>query len=1134
VDTLVVPPDISSPYVGLIPYDEAHRCFFFGRELDADVITDNILNRKLTILYGTSGVGKSSLLNVGLPKALAARGSEATLIVRNEWHDPPAAIKWLYSIAPASGGKLPEKVLVFDQFEEFFYYSREPTEIAPAIVEVIRGGHHVLLCVREDSLYLLDALRLQLPTLFDTILELQHLGYDAVKEAIDNPVREWSRRVRPVVIDGDFADTLIRQLSDAKHIEDAHVELSYLQLALQKIWDAEGGADATALRTATLMTKLQGVQRIANEHVNQVLASLSPEQKEICARVLDRLVPVSGQKVAYTIGDLAPFANATPEQLTRALDPLTVDPNRILRKVTMRGAAQPQGYEIIHAILSKPIFDWTQQRAKHEYARKAADQEALRVTKLHARKTKIALAITASISVLLLAAIIAAIYFYRLAVSQQLAARSAAEFYLGNTDRALLLGVGAENVADDADARGSLLRVMENVRGIAGFLPPSPYRVDAVAFSPDGKSLATGDDHGTVRLWDTATRQPVSVPLAHIDAPIQMLTFMQDGAILQVDYTDGRVSRLALDHPSIPRDYGTATNDLRDYSADGSTVVAWSSVGIVLDSLYDRNVRNISVADLMGKGDPKSAAVSSAAINADGTMVAVAISLQADSAPLRTRIRILNTATLQPLLSRDVMRRPVALKFSPDGSALALTTTQLSTNVQTEVWATNGDLTWAIRGSHAQINTLVFSADSQELLVGSSDNLMLWDFKQSRRVWVPIQKDAAAPVSAAMSPDGTLIASSTPDKRVIVWDTNNNRDQLHFVLGHEQAGISSVAFEPDGKAVAVRTLDGQVSLYTVPAGKRTVVTTHASIDNGGTAFSFDGQFLAYGGEDGQLVIHGSDGQERIIPTLSKAVPPVSVSGLAFARKSNRLAWATSDGALRIVDAASGAVTNLGGDTCQVGRWPAGPCPKWSLAFGQNDSILVAGRVDGGVSLWTLATPQAKPKSIPGPSSSFVTSVSFNPDGTELVAGKWDKSIAVWDVPNQPKQSEWHERAPLNDHLQTVSTVAFSPDGTILASGSWDTRVILWDAERNARLGDPLVGHQATVNSVSFSPDGHSLVSGSQDGELILWAVNVDDWKRSACKIANRNLQTAEWAPYIRIRVQGMDTPENLCPVVAHR
>jgi len=1147
VDALVTPHDISSPYVGLIPYDEAHRCFFFGRELDADVITDNILNRKLTILYGTSGVGKSSLLNVGVPKALLERGSRATLIVHNEWHDPAAALQWLNSIEPASAGSLPGHILVFDQFEEFFHYSPEPTEIAPAIAAVIRGGNHVLLCVREDSLYLLDGLRLQLPWLFETILELQHLGYDAIKAAIDNPVQEWSRRVRHVDIDPDFADTLIRQLSDAKNIEDARVELSYLQLALQKIWDAEGGAAATALHTTTLINKLHGVQRIANEHVNQVLARLSPEQKDVCARVLDRLVPVSGQKVAYTIADLAPFANVTAEQLTRALDPLTVEPNRILRKVTMRGPGQPQGYEIIHAILSRPIFDWTQERAKDEYARKAADQEALRVTKLHARKTKIALAITASISLLLLAAILAAIHFYRLSVAQQLAARSAAEFYLGNSDRSLLLAVGAENVADDADARGGLLRAVESVGGIEGFLPESGAQIDALTFSPDGRFLVTGDDHGAVRVWNAGTRELQATMPTRFDGPIQMLTITPDDATLHVDYTDGRISRFQLDNPSNAQHFGKAGRQardlyLRDFSADGSAVVSWLGSTLVLNSMQGESVKTSSAAELLGAGDWGDPIVSSAAVSADGTLLAVALRLHPNAAPLRTQVLILNTSTWEPLRSRVVEDKlVVALKFSPDGSALALTTNQLGRlTQQAEVWATYGSLKWSIGRNPTQITTLVFTPDSQQILVGSSNGLVLWDWKQSRRVWFPAQKDSAAAVSVAISPDGKLIASSTPDKRVILWDTADRGNQLHVTLGWEAAGISSVAFRPDGKAVAVRTADGRISLYQVPSGEHATVATNTptSIDSISTAFSFDGQFLAYGGQDGQLVIHGSDGQERTVPAPPHSADQrVFVSALASARQSARIAWATSDGTLRIIDAASGKITDLVTDICQVGQWPSSPCIKWSLAFGQGDSILVAGRVDGGVSVWMPASPKVPPRHITGQPSADtegVTSISISPSGTEIAAGKWDKTIAVWDVTTNKNQPELHEKPSLHDHLQPVSTVAFNPSGSMLASGSWDARVILWDVERHARLGDPLVGHHAGVASVAFSPDGRSLVSGAQDGELILWAVNVDDWKRSACSVAKRQLRKNEWTPYIRIRVRGMDTPENLCPVVAHR
>jgi len=54
-----------SPYVGLIPYDEEDAAYFFGREDDCEVITANLMPTRLTLLYGASGVGKSSVINIG-------------------------------------------------------------------------------------------------------------------------------------------------------------------------------------------------------------------------------------------------------------------------------------------------------------------------------------------------------------------------------------------------------------------------------------------------------------------------------------------------------------------------------------------------------------------------------------------------------------------------------------------------------------------------------------------------------------------------------------------------------------------------------------------------------------------------------------------------------------------------------------------------------------------------------------------------------------------------------------------------------------------------------------------------------------------------------------------------------------
>ncbi len=58
-----------SPYVGLAPFETEHADYFFGRSLDSAVLADNVLARPITVLYGASGVGKSSVLNVGLPKS---------------------------------------------------------------------------------------------------------------------------------------------------------------------------------------------------------------------------------------------------------------------------------------------------------------------------------------------------------------------------------------------------------------------------------------------------------------------------------------------------------------------------------------------------------------------------------------------------------------------------------------------------------------------------------------------------------------------------------------------------------------------------------------------------------------------------------------------------------------------------------------------------------------------------------------------------------------------------------------------------------------------------------------------------------------------------------------------------------
>src|SRR5215212_1073689 len=133
------------PYKGLQPYTEADRVFFFGRERDSEIIASNLYAAPLTVLYGESGVGKSSVLLAGVVPLLRQTPNVAVVVFR-QWQDASFAsmlrLEVLRAIRETTGKEaavdlsLPldefliacNRVLrgpvffIFDQFEEFFLY----------------------------------------------------------------------------------------------------------------------------------------------------------------------------------------------------------------------------------------------------------------------------------------------------------------------------------------------------------------------------------------------------------------------------------------------------------------------------------------------------------------------------------------------------------------------------------------------------------------------------------------------------------------------------------------------------------------------------------------------------------------------------------------------------------------------------------------------------------------------------------------------------------------------------------------------------------------------------------------------------------------------------------------------------
>lgn len=426
------------PYVGLQPFSAKDQKYFFGRESDSRIISSNLFAFPLTVLYGSSGVGKSSILHAGVIPVL--RNSSRTAVVSfQKWpeKDPIQILKdkcleaicdvthesipidmnlsfdeFLFQAMQAFHGTI---IIILDQFEEYFLYHKEAetfdTEFARA-VNRRETDAHFLIALREDSLSMLDRFRTRIPNMLGNSLRLHHLDGTSAREAICKPLDVYNQEhpgQSPVSIEPELVDALIKDVRAGKlsisqgaagGVEDRNdsvdsdvrVEAPFLQLILTRLWDQEIRQGSHVLHLKTL-NDLGGPKRIVQTHLDHAMKDLSPADQDIAASVFRYLVTPSGTKIAYTVQDLAFYAKS--EKLESVLEKLAGSV-RILRKVTLPG--EPSRYEIYHDVLGSAILDW---RTRYETTREQS-QELTRRLKQQQEQTFIRWSIGATLIEILL------------------------------------------------------------------------------------------------------------------------------------------------------------------------------------------------------------------------------------------------------------------------------------------------------------------------------------------------------------------------------------------------------------------------------------------------------------------------------------------------------------------------------------------------------------------------------------------------------------------------------------------------------------------------------------------------------------------------------------------------------------
>ncbi len=618
---------------------------------------------------------------------------------------------------------------------------------------------------------------------------------------------------------------------------------------------------------------------------------------------------------------------------------------------------------------------------------------------------------------------------------------------LGTSDTSLAaqLNLAAYRMQPTQDLASRLLST-ENTP-LSTPLTGSTGPVLSVAFSPDGRTLASGSYDDRVRLWnvtDPTYPRALGQPLTAGTNIVFSVAFSPDGRTLAGGDGDGTVQLWDVADPAHPRALGqpltagTAAVESVAFSPDGRTLASSSDDGTV--QLWD-------VAD-----------------------------------PAHPR------ALGQPLTAGTKIAYSVA--FSPDGRTLAGS----DADGTVQLWdvadpAHPRALGQSLTGNTGGVYSVAFSPDGRTLAGGDVDGTVrLWDVADPahpRALGQPLTAGTNVVNSVAFSPDGRTLASSDADGTVRLWDVADpaNTQALGQPLTAGTGNVFSVAFSPDGRTLASSSSDGTVRLWSRP---QTALTGNT----GGVlsaAFSPDGRTLASGGGGGTVRLWDVADAAHPRPLGQPLTAgTAAVESVAFSPDGRTLASGDADGTVRLWDVADPAHPRALGQPLTAGTKIA-----YSVAFSPDGRTLASGGGDGTVRLWDVADA-AHPRALGQPltgNAGGVYSVAFSPDGRTLASGGADDTVQLWDVADPADTQALGQ--PLTGNTNIVESVAFSPDGRTLASGGGDGTVRLWDVADPAdprALGQPLTGNAGPIYSVAFSPDGRTLASGGADGTVRLWDV----------------------------------------------
>lgn len=264
------------------------------------------------------------------------------------------------------------------------------------------------------------------------------------------------------------------------------------------------------------------------------------------------------------------------------------------------------------------------------------------------------------------------------------------------------------------DATAEIRMISGNtISGVQERLLGHTARITSVNFHPDGSLLATASSDGTARLWDISSGETVHTFSGHISS-VRSVDFDGGGSLVVTGGTDGDV-----------KVWDAGTGELQNTFSNGSNYEA-------------------------------------AALSPDGSLVA-------GSGHNKLTVDVWEQESGVLTILQAHTARVLSLDFSPDGVMLASSGEDNSIRIW-DVSVAGRNLIGQILSAHFNdVNSVVFGPGGRFLVSGGGQSLKVWDLQDLSGPALTFNDHIAAVRSAAISPDGRLIASGSVDNRVIVY-----------------------------------------------------------------------------------------------------------------------------------------------------------------------------------------------------------------------------------------------------------------------------------------------------------------------------------------------------------------------------